>query len=604
MKTPLLAVLSAAAFAAVSLASEAEIEPKPEPCTIRAWVRAEDLSPDHISHGDLRIKVLRAECANQIASVALRLQLDEFGEFKYLTAGAVLPEVQPANKSAPPGLDDWTGSNVVYDYQAHDDGLSNPELWTIKAEERRAWTTQATLLENNPDLSQAVVTPFTVAVPTVNYPPAIGRYRNLLGPVARHSYSDLAYRYIAVVTFADGRIEDVPAGHTTFVPSFRNRMQQAPFTWTTTFKALHCYDDPAQSKRRADEMEKCLPEAQRSVFVGEITLEEGNVVQTGHSLKGRVTVHQIKEGSTAMSDISISLRTLTRDHWAQALAGGDTEFQNATYGECQQSSRNRQLDAESPNYADIFAEEEDDGRLRSSRMSLRGEYKALTLTQPYADFEIQIPHGTAVDFESYYSNPENYLQFRLSVKYSPDVAECISPGRVEVPEEETTDDAAKTEEGLWDTYTRVGSPARSSSSWQRTIRLQSLMPITVVSGAPPSREVVHYLTPGSPAPVLRSGAHAEMPASFPVVEPAFTMEALVNTSARLLQPGTTDPARHMALFMNSSRMGYPDPTQHYRKGNFAGLLWKKKVVAEQRGILPLRSNAVDGVDGQQPFSAL
>ncbi|KAJ6581812.1 hypothetical protein B0H19DRAFT_890359, partial [Mycena capillaripes] len=52
----------------------------PELCTVRAWVRAEDLSPDHVSRGELRIKVPRAECANQIASVSLRLQLDEFGE--------------------------------------------------------------------------------------------------------------------------------------------------------------------------------------------------------------------------------------------------------------------------------------------------------------------------------------------------------------------------------------------------------------------------------------------------------------------------------------------------------------------------------------------
>ncbi|KAJ7622908.1 hypothetical protein DFH06DRAFT_1009006, partial [Mycena polygramma] len=122
----------------------------PEPCTIRAWVRAQDLSPDHISHGELRIKVPRAECANQIASVALRLQLDEFGEVKFLKKGAVLPEVRPSNQSAPSGYADWTGSDVVYDYQAYEDRFSNPELWTVKAEERRAWTTQATLLDNNP----------------------------------------------------------------------------------------------------------------------------------------------------------------------------------------------------------------------------------------------------------------------------------------------------------------------------------------------------------------------------------------------------------------------------------------------------------------------
>ncbi|KAJ7656269.1 hypothetical protein DFH06DRAFT_1473531 [Mycena polygramma] len=604
MKTLLLAVLSAAAFAAVCLASEVEIEPKPEPCTIRAWVRAEDLSPDHISHGELRIKVPRAECANQIASVALRLQLDEFGEFKFLKEGAVLPEVRPSNQSAPSGFADWTGSDVVYDYQAHDDGLTNPELWTVKAEERRAWTTQATLLESNPDLSQPIVTPFTVAVPAVNYPPVVNRYRQLFGPIARHSYSDIAYRYIAIVTFIDGRIESVQAGHTTFVPTSGTRMQQIPFNWTTTFKDPDCNGDSAQSKKRADGMERCLPEAQRSVFVGEVTLEEGSVVQTGQSLKGRVTVRQIKAGSTAMSYISINLRTLTLDRWAQAqaLAGGDAKFHNATHGVCVYSGGDQSLDAESWHFQHIFEEKETYGMTPSFDSGTDG---ALTPAQPYIDFELQIPHDAPIDFASYYSTPENYLHFRLDVVYSPDVAKCMSPGRVEPPEEETTDDAAKTEEGLWDTFTRIGAPVRSRS-WERTMNLQALMPITVV-GRGSSREFTHYLTPGSPAPVLQSGAQAEMPTSFPVLdEPAVTVEALVDTSARLLQSGTTDPAQHMAQFMNRSRSwsAYPDPARNYRGGAFAGLLWKKKIVAEQRGILPLRSPAVDGGDAQQPFFAL
>jgi hypothetical protein len=35
------------------------------------------------------------------------------------------------------------------------------------------------------------------------------------------------------------------------------------------------------SKKRAEDMEKCLPEAQRSTFAAEVTLEEGNVVRKG-----------------------------------------------------------------------------------------------------------------------------------------------------------------------------------------------------------------------------------------------------------------------------------------------------------------------------------
>ncbi|KAJ7622909.1 hypothetical protein DFH06DRAFT_761951 [Mycena polygramma] len=301
-----------------------------------------------------------------------------------------------------------------------------------------------------------------------------------------------------------------------------------------------------------------------------------------------------------MSDITIGLRTFNRDHWAQAqvLAGGDTEFPNATnaiYGVCQQSSGHDQLDAESPIYHDIFSENEDNGKMRTKYIG--HETKTLTPAQPYADFELHVPHGTPVDFESYYSNPENYLYFRLGVQYSLDVARCIYPGRVEVLEE-TTDEAAKTEEGLWDRYTRVGAPVESPSL-QRTLGLQTLMPITVVSGVLPSHELVHYLTPGSPAPVLRRGAQAEMPTWFPLVEPVFAVEALVNTSARLLLPGTADPAQRLA---HQSRSRHLDPTRYYHRDTFAGMLWKKKIVAEQRGILPLRSQASDKGDGQQtPF---
>ncbi|KAJ7696608.1 hypothetical protein B0H17DRAFT_403280 [Mycena rosella] len=71
-------------------------------CKVQAWVRAEDLAPDHISHGDLRIKVKPAHCANRIASVALRLQLDEFGDVKYLRRGAVLPEIHISNNQTVP----------------------------------------------------------------------------------------------------------------------------------------------------------------------------------------------------------------------------------------------------------------------------------------------------------------------------------------------------------------------------------------------------------------------------------------------------------------------------------------------------------------------
>ncbi|KAJ7154690.1 hypothetical protein C8R46DRAFT_441899 [Mycena filopes] len=195
-----LALLSAA-VSVVSAGEQTSDKETPEPCKVRAWVRAEDLSPAHISHGELRVKALRPECAHQIASVALRLQFDEIGEVKFVKNSAVIPELQLANQTDPVGYEDYMGSDFALNHQTHDDAMSNPALWTVKAEERRGWTTEATLL-HHPDLSNPIVTPFTVAVPAVNYPPVVDQYRYLRGPVARYSSSDIGYRYISVVKFA------------------------------------------------------------------------------------------------------------------------------------------------------------------------------------------------------------------------------------------------------------------------------------------------------------------------------------------------------------------------------------------------------------------
>ncbi|KAJ7243902.1 hypothetical protein B0H12DRAFT_1310181 [Mycena haematopus] len=127
-------------------------------CTVQAWVRAEDLAPNYVSHGELRIKVIQAHCADKIASVALRLQLDEFGEVKHLRQGAVIPEIQKAdNQTLPDDLFSfgfWGSSGpdaneVVYDYGPYDRAMSDHSLWVVHAEQRRAWSTEVTLLENN-----------------------------------------------------------------------------------------------------------------------------------------------------------------------------------------------------------------------------------------------------------------------------------------------------------------------------------------------------------------------------------------------------------------------------------------------------------------------
>ncbi|KAJ6519165.1 hypothetical protein C8R45DRAFT_14065 [Mycena sanguinolenta] len=572
-----------------SLAQNAAAEP--QACTVQAWVRAEDLSPNHISHGELRIRVPREECANQIASVALRLQLDEFGEFKFLKSGAVLPEVLPANRTASASPVNWMGGDVLYDYQAHDASLSDPELWTVKAEERHAWMTEATLLDNNPDLTQPVVTSFTVAVPAVNYPPPVNyEYRQVHGPVSRHSFS-----------FTDGRTEYVLAGHSTFVPVSQAGAQPGPYTGSTTFEESKCTrPDNPESKKRTEDLERCLPESQRSAFSAEIFLEDGNVVHKGRALKGRVTVHRLKAGSTIMSEISVSLQSKHKNHWAQAQAaiGGDPDF-----AMCEQWSFLEAIDIKSYHFAFLFDEADPpEGRILGT---ISMSKTTLTLEHPYIDFELHIPHETPVDFASYYSTIQNELDISLTVLYSPEVAECINP-QLSSPTEEnfTGDDAAMVEAGLWDPFTRIGQSIETKSKWTRGMTLQAAVPITVLPAGDTTTPVAHYLTPGleTSAPVLRSGAEAAMPDAFPVAQPMFAVEALADTSARLMQSGSTDPSQSWKWSRNIASTRFPDPAKDYLGGPFSGLLWKKKIVAEERGILSSANPVVEGdAPGQQPF---
>lgn len=130
-----------------------------------------------------------------------------------------------------------------------------------------------------------------------------------------------------------------------FIPALEVNTQ-APFTWNTTFTDSSCRWGESPESRRAEDTERCLPEAHRSTFAAEITLEEGNIVRKGMHfpistmilnliarssgqlavLKGRMIVRATTDGSTTMSDISVNLRTVPRYHWAQAhaAAGDDT----------------------------------------------------------------------------------------------------------------------------------------------------------------------------------------------------------------------------------------------------------------------------------------
>ncbi|KAJ7721874.1 hypothetical protein B0H16DRAFT_1601602 [Mycena metata] len=552
-----------------------------EDCVVDARVRAEDLAPDHVSHGELRIKVKEALCADRIASVALRLQLEEFSEIKKSPK-----QNAPGDFSEPLGA---SANDTIYDYGPYDRALSDAALWEVKAEERIAWSTEAVLFDNNPDFSQAMITPFTIVTPPVNYPPSVYNRRAAIVtalPVRRHAYSVVGYRYTAVVNFTDGRSLDVPVGHTNFAPTSPPPPPKTPFSWNVTFtNNFGCEELPTT---RLDNVRSCLPEELRSVFRAEVTLPDGNVIKRGQPLKGRVTVHST-EGSTAMSDIGIAFATANDNLWAkrQAETGGDENYSKLL---CEESTTREVISPDA--FPAVFQMDTD---LHDSFTHGR-----LSADKPYVDFELEIKPSVAPDFTSYYTAGEASLRLSLGVLYSADTSVCIegekySTMRAAKKAELAAANTARTMETLWDAHTPVGSHIEDDPSpidYHRRLELVATVPL-VVLGDISARPMAHYLQPGLPVPIILPAHKAS--GSY---QPKFIEEPLEDTSARLMRSeGTHDPTPPPTrssfgigriLPMRFPR-GTPDPAAHYRTGLYAGLLWKKKLVAMERGLLPVQA---------------
>jgi hypothetical protein len=168
----------------------------------------------------------------------------------------------------------------------------------------------------------------------------------------------------------------------------------------------------------------------------------------------------------------------------------------------------------------------------------------------------------------------------------------MGPERAGYELEATLADAEVTEEDLWNAYTPVGGQPRR-------LYLQADTTIPLVSDAEsPSFPVEHYLTPGARAPVLRAAAsHVDIATfPFPTAQPVITEEPFNTTAARLLLG-----------FSDSYHTSLENPSKFYLKyrtwGAYVGLLWRKKVVAEERGIIIPAPQSRDTTLQQQPFAA-
>ncbi|EJD35711.1 hypothetical protein AURDEDRAFT_154801 [Auricularia subglabra TFB-10046 SS5] len=219
MLSPTILLVVSAGFHRLARAAAASA---PNPCTVKAWVRADDLSPNAVSHGELKVKLIQP-CPNTVKSIALRLRLDEYAE-----------ESTASNTTTSGEFWDWQGDTPMAE-------------WSMTKHKRTAFKVEKTLTSgtggpldgklpelncllldgalSGQDWATGAVFPFSVVSPNVNYPAAI--YPLILSwantETLRTTFG-LLYRYTAVVTLAGPndiltKTVEVPAGFTAFRPT-------------------------------------------------------------------------------------------------------------------------------------------------------------------------------------------------------------------------------------------------------------------------------------------------------------------------------------------------------------------------------------------------
>ncbi|KZW00671.1 hypothetical protein EXIGLDRAFT_830563 [Exidia glandulosa HHB12029] len=171
---------------------------KRDSCAPEAFVRAQDLAPHSVAHGELRVR-LPETCKVSIQSVSLSLALEEYAHVRLPRSGGRLR------------WDSWLGHGGHFGT-----GAGKYETTT-----RTAWNTETMLVEHPLEKElRDIVRPFSVVTPNVNYPPATLSETHNSHDNDSESFLQTwsAYRYMARVMLSNGKTHNVPAGFTTFHP--------------------------------------------------------------------------------------------------------------------------------------------------------------------------------------------------------------------------------------------------------------------------------------------------------------------------------------------------------------------------------------------------
>jgi len=324
--------------------------------------------------------------------------------------------------------------------------------------------------------------------------------------------------------------------------------------------------------QRHQQDDQCTSNTESTTFGAQVTLEGGSVARAGGTIKGRVAIQRITNGSTTVEGASVFISSERDSHWARAHAASGGNLKAFSPDSCSfTTSSGQEISPSACHYGHVLG---DEGICDHQWKSTMGDDK-LSEENHSLDFEINVFEDMFRDFSAYYVTFKTFFVVHLHVAYPPEIRRCMF-GEESV-EEEPFDDADQYEESLWDEYTPVGQP-RSAHRRLATHTLVAKIPITLVgaqhsdasllSSPPP----VHYLTPGVASPIILAGSPSTpTDIVFPISQPITTPEPLENTTSRMLSP----PGGYMEC-----RSDVPDPTRHYNSGPYAGLLWKKKILSE------------------------
>ncbi|KAF7979331.1 hypothetical protein HWV62_42745 [Athelia sp. TMB] len=551
-----------------------------------AWVRAEDLIPSALLNGDLRIKV-NPSCAQEIASVALQLQLDEYAEVKFPRRGAVMPTAPICGNSTCKDEGQWWRMNGLPDSDSersrYQDALRDPELWDIQAEERTAWDSAVTLHEGPFEYLRPLVVPFVVAMPHVQFPPGYKVssvfYNDLQSNVTSAKH---VYRYTALVTFSNGRLTKVPAGYTTFHPTPPSASAQPKSFANVTLS----YDE-----RRDGWLGACgsfwSAEDRAEEHTVQIDLAGGSIYHHGDMIRANVTFY---DNTSSISSLWASIGQERNQKWARARAeaSGSDAF-SAGYRD-EHNFGFDLISTSSCRYNYIFGTED-------HRCSFRkDDFKRLdTASFQVVGFHLKVDENVVPNFQMHYTDVESFIKITVDIPFPLAVQTCLNPQQDAPP----TSDAEQAEELMWDTYSPVGRSALYDLLTYE-YQLSARIPITILpdgkfSTDTPSEPPRHYLDPeGTPSPVLLTAAPASLAeVAFPMAHPTISAKSVEEIAQRML-----DAPVRVSHFDEFSA----GPADDYYAGSYAGVLWEKKVIAGIREQSPATTEETQ-VQGEKSWFA-